>query len=118
MGKRFDAIIGELVNTALAGREGCDESRVRLAVGFVLRQHARLPDHLRVPMRALVCLFAFHALLAGGRRFARQPPASRRRRLEAWRNSRLSPLRDFVRFHEALAIIAAFDEPPPDRRPG
>jgi choline dehydrogenase-like flavoprotein len=74
---------------------------------FILRQHARLPDYLRAPLRLATLAFD-----AGG--FHRRPPAERARKVAAWKNARPAFARDLIRYHESLATLALFsrDEPP------
>jgi choline dehydrogenase-like flavoprotein len=75
---------------------------------FILRQHARLPDYLRAPL-----LWATLAFDLGG--FHHRSPATRAKKITAWRNSRLAAARDLIRYHESLATFALHsrDEPPP-----
>jgi hypothetical protein len=74
-------------------------------VRFVLEQHARMPDYLRLPMRLLTVGFDWWGLVPLGRRFHRAPPDLRRRQVEAWRRSRLGLCRDLIRFYESLAVF-------------
>jgi hypothetical protein len=72
---------------------------------FVLAQHARMPDYLRVPLRLLTLLFDAAGLVHGGTLFHRTEPAARRRQIAAWRGSRFAIARDFIRLHEGLALF-------------
>lgn len=76
---------------------------------YVLAEHGRLPDYLRWPMRVLVMAFDAQTLLTTGAPFHALPPERRARWIERWRHARLGPCRDFIRFHESLAIFAGHD---------
>lgn len=73
--------------------------------GFLLRQHGRMTDFLRGPMRLATAAFAAAGLRRGSR-FHRLPLAARLRQAEAWRNSPLGFQRDFIRFFESLTTLA------------
>lgn len=90
--------------TQLCTGEPCDVS-TNGVVNFVLDQHARMPDYLRLPLFLLTLLFNVCGVLYGGTLFHRMAHPERQRQIEAWRRSRVAPLRDFVRFHESLAIF-------------
>jgi len=75
---------------------------------FVLRQQAHMPDYLRAPLRAATLGFDLAGLLRTGGPFHRQPPANRRRQVEAWKNSRLGWRRDLIRYYESLATFALY----------
>jgi hypothetical protein len=74
-------------------------------VRFVLEQHGRVPDHLRVPLLAFTCVFDVAALVGTGQPFHRLTPERRRRQLRAWRTARLGVCRDLVRFYETLVVF-------------
>ena len=75
---------------------------------FMLCQQANLPDYLRAPIRAATLAFDLTGLLRAGQPFHSQPPASRRRQLEAWKNSRLGFRRDLMLYYESLATLALY----------
>lgn len=75
---------------------------------FILRQHARMTDYLRVPMLAATLGFDLAGLVQG-KRFHAQTPEQRRRQILAWKAGRLGVQRDLLRFHESLATLALYD---------
>jgi choline dehydrogenase-like flavoprotein len=75
---------------------------------FIVCQQATLPDYLRTPMRAATLGFDLAGPLHTGGPFHAQPPANRRRQVEAWKNSRLGFKRDLMRYYESLAILALY----------
>jgi hypothetical protein len=78
---------------------------------FVLEQWARMPDFLRVPIRAFTVVFALSAVVRRGRLYYRNDMTQRRIQRLAWRTSFLSPFRDLMRFYESLAILAMHSRP-------
>ncbi|HXP61715.1 MAG TPA: GMC family oxidoreductase [Dongiaceae bacterium] len=75
---------------------------------FMLCQQGNLPDYLRTPMRAATLGFDLAGLLLAGQPFHSQPPASRRRQVEAWKDSRLAFRRDLMLYYESLATLALY----------
>jgi hypothetical protein len=75
------------------------------SAGFVVATARAAPVHLRLGLAALGTLWRLHALLATGRPLGSLDPQQRWERIEAWRGSRIAPLRDFVRYAESLAVL-------------
>ena len=76
--------------------------------GFILRQHAQMPDYLRAPMMAATLGFDALGLLRGGRAFHRQPPVRRARQIASWKDSGIGLQRDLIRYFESLATLALY----------
>ena len=74
-------------------------------VRFVLEQHGRAPDYLRVPLLVFTCVFDVASLARAGEPFHRLTPERRGRQLLAWRTARLGVCRDLVRFYETLVVF-------------
>jgi hypothetical protein len=72
---------------------------------FVLEQHGRMPDYLRLPLAALTLAFDAWPLLRTGRPFHRLPHERRWRQVLAWKRSALGVRRDLVRFYEGLVLF-------------
>lgn len=106
---RFEATVSALCYSIL--RERCPEAARgpefphNRTVRFVLDQHARMPDYLRLPFAAVTLAFDASAVLRHGRPFHRLPHAQRWRQIVAWRESALGPRRDLVRFYESFVIF-------------
>jgi hypothetical protein len=77
---------------------------------FLLETHARMPHHLRAPLRILTHAFAAWCSVLGGAAFHRQPVERRVQHIRAWRTSRLAPRRDLIRFYETLAVFGWYSE--------
>ncbi len=75
---------------------------------FVLGQHGRMAGYLRGPLRAATLGFDFFGILRSGHRFHHQPPSSRARQIEAWKNSPIGFKRDLIRYFESLALLALY----------
>lgn len=108
MARGFESTISGLCNAIVLGRCGAApaalEARRPEVVAFVVAQHARMPDHMRLAILLATWLFEWSAFLHGGRRFSTADQASRWRQVQAWRRAPLGPLRDFVRFYETLVV--------------
>lgn len=74
------------------------------ATGFLLAQHARMPDYLRFPFFAATLFFAYAALATGGGIFHRLDAGHRARHIRIAK--RIGPFRDLMRFYEGLSIFA------------
>ena len=79
---------------------------------FAEAQYGRLPDTLRLPMRVATVLFDAFGLVLCGLPFHRQAPDRRRLQIALWRRSPLGPWRDFIRYHESLAVLALHSRSP------
>jgi hypothetical protein len=76
---------------------------------YVLREQARMPDYLRLPLRMLTLLFDAQTLPFALAPFHRLPPECRTGWIDRWRHCPLGPCRDFVRFYESLVVFAGYD---------
>lgn len=72
---------------------------------FVLEQHRRMPDFLRLPIVCLTIAFDLAGIAQGGTLFHHQPHSARSHQITAWKNSALGPCRDLMRFYESLVVF-------------
>lgn len=79
-------------------------------VRFVLNQHARMPDYLRLPLMILTLIFDFSGYLAQRQLFHNLDPDLRWNRIVKARNSRFGPFRDLIRYYEGLTTFGFHDE--------
>lgn len=95
-----------------ADREGGtgDDFPHNRVVRFLLDQHARMPDFLRLPFAAVTLAFDWSSLPRHGRRFHRLAPAARLGRVRAWRGSPVPACRDFIRFFDSLVALSWYSE--------
>jgi hypothetical protein len=119
----FEATVSAVVYAVIAERFGArgwddDDFPNNRVVAFVLGQHARAAAYLRWPLAAVTVAFDWSTLPTHGRRFHRMGSEARARVLGAWRRSRLSVCRDFVRFYESLTVYSWFAESEPRRQAG
>lgn len=84
--------------------DACDLSP-NVVVNFVLDQHGRMPDYLRLPFLLFTVLFDLAGVVQRGTLFHRMEHSDRQRQIEAWRNSRFSLARDLIRFYESLVVF-------------
>src|SRR5262245_47804660 len=80
------------------------------AVRFVLAQHARMPDYLRLPLRILTLAFVYWSAFPHLGSYRVLDPDRRRSRIARMRRSVLGPFRDLIRFYEGLAIFGFYEE--------
>jgi hypothetical protein len=104
----FNSTVASLTYSII--RERCGELQTQPASAnavarFVLDQHSRMPDYLRVPLKSLTLAFDAWAIPFSGRPFHRLPHERRWRQVDAWKRSSLSPRRDLMRFYESLIIF-------------
>ena len=104
----FHAAVSALCYSLI--RERCQRSdqthaRHNRVVRFVLGRHAHMQDFLRLPLKCLVLLFDWHPIFRYRRRFHRLDHTARWQHVQRWRNSRLSAMREFVRFFESLVVF-------------
>lgn len=109
----FDTTVAGLVGAILHERTTTaapSESDERAVTRFLLETHARMPQHLRAPLKVLTLAFAAWCTLIAGGSFHRQPVARRVEHVRAWRTSRLAPRRDLIKFFETLAVFGWYSE--------
>jgi choline dehydrogenase-like flavoprotein len=79
-------------------------------VRFVLAQHARMPDYLRVPFQALTLLFVHWSGFPHLGSYRNLDPGQRWTRIACMRCSVFGPFRDLIRLYEGLAIFGFHEE--------
>ena len=95
-----------IVRAALADADGPPPQAVEdEAYAFVERQLARLPDPLKIPVRAAGRAIDVLALRTYGKQFTALTLPQQRYILAAGRSSPLGSVRDAVKFYESLAIF-------------
>jgi hypothetical protein len=90
---------------AFVARVGGEAERVDTVEAFLLAAHARMPDHLRINIRAATLCFDAWPLLRRGRTFHRLPLALRNRQIAAWETSHFTPLRGLMTFYGSFATF-------------
>ena len=75
------------------------------AVRFVIEQHGRMPEYLRLPFALVTVAFGWSSVVRYGRPFHRLRHSQRWRQVEAWRDSRFGPCRDLIKFYESFVIF-------------
>ena len=108
---RFSAAVSALTYSVILAR--CGEiaaAPANRATDYVLGNHARLPDFLRLPLRLATLGLDASTLITTGKPLHQLPHHERWRRIEGWRESRLSILRSLLRFYEGLALFAWYGE--------
>lgn len=104
----FSAAVSALVYSIVRERCAAQASfPPNLAVDYVLRCHRRLPDFMRLPLRLATLGLDSSTLLTTGRALHQLDHPERWKRIEAWRTSRIGPVRSLLRFYEGLAIFGA-----------
>lgn len=87
-----------------------DRRSCAAVASFLLDQHRRMPDYLRIPFRCLTLLFDAWALPRTGRPFHKGSLEQRARQIRAWKGAALGVRRDLVKFYESLSIFAWYSE--------
>ena len=104
--RSFEATVSALTGSLIHERGGPEAGpHVDPVVRFVLAQHGRMPDYLRLPLVVLTCGFGWLSLATTGAPFHRLSPDRQLRRVLAWRTARLGVCRDLVRFWETLVVF-------------
>ena len=79
-------------------------------VRFVLAQHARMPDYLRLPFQVLTLLLVHWSGFPRPGSYRNLDPDRRWSRIARMRRSIFGPFRDLIRFYEGLAILGFHEE--------
>jgi hypothetical protein len=108
------ALSESIIRERCARAEFVDPNVFAIVAGFLRDQHRRMPDYLRLPFMCVTLVFDAWSLPLTGRPFHRASLAQRSRQIRAWKGSRLGFRRDFIKFHEGLAVFAFYSERHPD----
>ena len=87
--------------TTATGRE----RELNRVAEFMAAQRVRMPDLLGFAMMLMTVIFSLQTLLFFGAPFNRLRHEHRWEHILAWRNSRIGPRRDLIRFWESLAVL-------------
>ncbi len=105
----FQATVSALCYSIL--RERCPAAETErsfphnMTVRFVLDQHGRMVEFLRLPLACVTVAFGWSSILRYGKTFRRLEHHDRWKHVEAWRNAPLAVCRDLVRFYESFVIF-------------
>ena len=105
----FQATVSALCYSIL--RERCPESGTETSfphnqtVQFVLQQHGRMAEFLRIPLACVTLAFGWSSVLRHGKRFRHLEHPDRWRHIEAWRHAPIAVCRDLIRFYESFVIF-------------
>jgi choline dehydrogenase-like flavoprotein len=108
MRKIFKDTVAALAETFISARYGeaaaADTALVGDAADFVLAQHARMPDYLRLPFFGATLFFSLSALATSGGLFHRLSDEKRQKHIRLAKKA--GPFCDLMRFYEGLSIFA------------
>jgi hypothetical protein len=90
---------------AILREEGGGEADVGAVSRFVLDQHGRMPDYLRMPLMLVTLAFDTYPCVVRGRPFHCLEMSDRPRFLRAWKQGRLGVQRDLIKFYESLTVF-------------
>jgi len=104
------ALCYSFIRAHFGRRAGEPGPRWNRTVRFVLDQHARMPDYLRLSLKVLTLLFVYCSSLPRPRSYHALDPEHRWERIERMRRSFLGPFKDLIRFYEGLTVFGFHDE--------
>jgi choline dehydrogenase-like flavoprotein len=114
LARAFENAVSALSYSFIRGhfgaRAGEPGPRWNRTVRFVLDQHGRMPDYLRLPLKVLTLLFVHWSNLPRLGSYRALDPDRRWRRIERMRSSVLGPFRDLIRFYEGLTVFGFHTE--------
>ncbi len=114
MKRAFEGAVSALcyafIRAHFGARAGEPGPRWNDTVRFVLAQHARMPDYLRLPLQVLTLLFVHWSGFPRLGTYRNLDPDRRWSRIVRMRRSMLGPFRDLIRFYEGLTIFGFHGE--------
>lgn len=109
MGQLFENTVSALCYSIIHHRCHCDHDNTEFPhnriVQFVLQQHQRMPDYLKLPIFLLTILFDIWGIFTQASLFHVQSDKIRWQQIEAWKQSPLGIFQDVIRFYESLVIF-------------
>jgi hypothetical protein len=100
----FEKSVRAIVAAVLQQR-GAGAAEGEAVSRFVLGQHGRMPDYLRLPLVLVTLAFDTYPCVVRGRPFHCLDLAERARFLQSWKHGRLGVQRDMIEFYESLAVF-------------
>lgn len=103
--------VGALARAFAAGAAGNEPALAAPhddVAAFLQEEASGMPAHLRLAAAAGTLAFDLSGLFTEGALFHRLPAARQQARLRAWKESRLGPCRDLMRFYESLSVYALY----------
>jgi choline dehydrogenase-like flavoprotein len=114
MKRAFEGAVSALcyafIRAHFGARAGAPGPSWNNTVRFVLAQHGRMPDYLRLPFQVLTLLFVRWSGFPRAGSYRNLDPDRRWSRIDRMRSSLLGPFRDLIRFYEGLAILGFHEE--------
>jgi choline dehydrogenase-like flavoprotein len=114
MQRAFEGAVSALcysfIRAHFAARAGAPGPSWNRTVRFVLDQHARMPDYLRLPFQVLTLLLVYWSGFPRLGSYRNLNADRRWRRIERMRRSMLGPFRDLIRFYEGLTVYGFHEE--------
>ncbi|WP_416826508.1 hypothetical protein [Ectobacillus polymachus] len=77
---------------------------------FVIEQFQRMAAYLQLSLFLATIFFGFYGIFIGGKLFPYLPEDMKIRQIKAWKYSKISLFRDFIRFYESLIFLRLFSE--------
>jgi hypothetical protein len=105
---RFEKTASAIVYSLVSERFEMGGRAKNNTVRFVLRQHARMPGFLRIPLAMLTVLFDIACVVCCGSFFHNLPPQKRLGIIKRLRKAPIAALRDFVRFYESMVVVYCY----------
>ena len=106
--KSVSALCYSMIRERCQPSELTDGSPHNRTVQFVLRRRAQMSNPFRTVVTLLTWTFLLNSLLRSGQLFHTLRHEQREPIVNAWRKSRLSLCREFIRLHESLTVFAWF----------
>jgi choline dehydrogenase-like flavoprotein len=117
MKRAFEGAVSALcysfIRAHFGARAGVPGAAWNRTVRFVLDQHARMPDYLRLPLQILTLMFVRWSGLPRLGSYRSLDVERRWQRIERMRRSFFGPFRDLIRLYEGLTILGFNEEMQP-----
>jgi len=104
------ALCYSFIQAHFGGRAGEPRPCWNSTVRFVLDQHARMPDYLRLSVQVLTLLFVYWSSFPRLRSYHGLDADQRWTRVARMRGSSFGPFKDLIRFYEGLTVFGFHDE--------
>jgi hypothetical protein len=90
---------------AILQQQGARAEQIEAVSRFVLGQHGRMPDYLRLPLLLVTLAFDTYPCVVRRRPFHRLALPDRVQFLQNWKRGWLGVQRDLIKFYESLTVF-------------
>lgn len=105
--KLIQALVGVFISESAPGKTRKTEGPLAGAIQCKLMM---MPEYFALGIIVMTYFFDMATLIRAGKRFHHAKPSTQIKQVNRWRQSRVGPFGDLMRFYETLTLFELYDE--------